>query len=321
MTAAWSCSTCTFLNQPRYLACEVCGTERPNPRRSTATPGAAAAAGTAAAAITAAVCEDEPKLLQRSNLQDPQQMPCTHWVCTACTFENEAGGAECDMCGTAAAGAAGQTRGAGAAGAAAAPTPPPLAAAAGQGEVLLRQPPAAAAPRPQPAGAVETGAQLPALPALSGMYTLDCGCRLLAAEVQQHLQQAAAGLPHGLPAIVCHFCCPQKVRSSQAPAACPPCTAGTSMLPVLPITAGLYFDVQHAQGILCVHIEWCGRALSVNACKGHTCLVGPGCLPPKPCTTCAPSSQQHCRKPLTHRDLEALLGAEQANKVGLAICA
>lgn len=185
----WTCAACTLLNQSGFLACEACGSERPNPRAG----GGAVANGASAPPPQGADQQASPEAESSGG----------SWNCGACTFENSCSIAECEMCGASGPEAVVAAVAAAAAAAAAA------ADADAPGPSRSAQTHAASGQMIAIGGAV-------APPALEGLYNLDCGCRLPAAELQQHLLAAATTLPQRLPALGRHFCCPQRVRPTPA---------------------------------------------------------------------------------------------------------
>lgn len=120
--------------------------------------------------------------------QQAARAPGGRWTCRSCTFNNSCSVAECEMCAAPGAGAAAL--------AAADPDAP--------GPSWHAQPPAVLGPTTATWDAV-------AVPDLAGLYTLDCGCRLPGAELQQHLGALAGAMPSGLPALNGHFRCLQQV--------------------------------------------------------------------------------------------------------------
>ena len=177
---------CTFLNPPAYLACNVCGTERRNPNAAGEPSVAAAAAAAAVAPAAGGQQEDEERQADAGR---------STWKCGACTYRNRAGVGACEMCTAAAPGStqvAPDRSAAQAAAAASASARPPALAALCFTQAAL--------------GRGKAG------PQLTGDFTLDCGCRLPAAEAQERLQQAAAALPSTLSALARHFLCTRQVR-------------------------------------------------------------------------------------------------------------
>lgn len=201
----WTCAACTLINPPAFLACSACGSARTR-------------LGAAAAAAAGNEHAGHPAQQQQQQTGPSNGSTAGGWACGACTYHNPTSAAACGMCG--AEGPAATAAAAQAAAAIERAAGVGLAPAAGEaaGAALVssrRQTDAtagAAAAGAATAAAAAAAAASSLLPALSGLYTLDCGCRLPAEEAQGHLQQLAGALPDSLAASVSHFCCPVQVR-------------------------------------------------------------------------------------------------------------
>ena len=199
----WDCSACTLINPPAFLACSACGSVRSRP-------------GAAAAAAAGNEHAEHPAQQQTGPSNGGT---AGGWACGACTYHNPASAAACAMCGAEGPGAtAAAAQAAAAIERAAGVGLEPAAGEAAGAALVASQLQADATARAAAAGAATAAAVTAAasaaasLPARSGLYTLDCGCRLPAEEAQGHLQQLAGVLPDSLVAAASHFCCPVQVR-------------------------------------------------------------------------------------------------------------
>lgn len=195
----WTCSMCTLINPPAFLACSACGSAR----SQRPALGAAAVDGPAEHGV-------QPQQQQPAGLSNGGT--ASGWACGACTYHNAASAAACDVCGAegpAATAAAAQT-------AAATEQAADIEEARAAGGVADAAPvdmPPQADPEAGAAATAAAAAAGASLPALSGLYTLDCGCRLPAEEAQRHLQLLAGAPTDSLVAAVRHFRCPVTVSS------------------------------------------------------------------------------------------------------------